>query len=225
MMAQLNQLILQVSNTTPFRSNVDSHLIRAAMVFEFFAFSIQKWNQYTVEMLVPMISHSPVVFWLLPVFGLRGTGYFLATTETIFGALVFLGYWSPRLGILGALGSIVTYIGTTTIMPFLPGAWAQEAGGFPNLHVADGIPDEGRSVPRCFILFAQAGSGACLAGDKAKFDPVVGRKYENIEISVHRYTRISRQVGLDRERLTMLPRSAALSSVCFGQACGRSDPN
>jgi hypothetical protein len=34
-------------------------------------------------MLVPMISHSPIVFWLLPVFGLRGAGYFLATTETI----------------------------------------------------------------------------------------------------------------------------------------------
>jgi uncharacterized membrane protein YkgB len=74
MMAQLNQLILQVSKTIPFRSNLDRHLIRAAMVFEFFAFSIQKWNHYTVEMLVPMISHSPVVFWLLPVFGLRGEG-------------------------------------------------------------------------------------------------------------------------------------------------------
>jgi pimeloyl-ACP methyl ester carboxylesterase len=90
---------------------------------------VRGWAQAT--MLVPMISHSPVVFWLLPVFGLRGTGYFLATTETIFGVLIFLGYWSPRLGILGALGSIVTYIGTTTIMLFLPGAWAQEAGGFP----------------------------------------------------------------------------------------------
>jgi uncharacterized membrane protein YkgB len=110
MMAQLNQLILQASKTIPFRSNLDRHLIRAAMVFEFFAFSIQKWNHYTIEMLVPMISHSPVVFWLLPVFGLRGAGYFLATTETIFGALIFLGYWSPRLGVLGALGSIVTYI-------------------------------------------------------------------------------------------------------------------
>jgi uncharacterized membrane protein YkgB len=131
MMAQLNQLILQVSKTIPFRSNLDRHLIRAAMVFEFFAFSIQKWNHYTIEMLVPMISHSPVVFWLPPVFGLRGAGYFLATTETIFGTLIFLGYWSPRLGILGALGSIVTYIGTTTIIPFLPDAWAQEAGGFP----------------------------------------------------------------------------------------------
>jgi uncharacterized membrane protein YkgB len=123
---QANQLILYVSRTTPFRSGLDRHLIRAAMVFTFFAFSIQKWNQYTIEMLVPMISHSPVVFWLLPVFGVRGAGYFLATTETIFGALIFLGYWSPKLGILGALGSIVT-----SIIPFLPDAWAQEAGGFP----------------------------------------------------------------------------------------------
>src|ERR1700732_3975121 len=130
-MKQVNQLILYVSRTIPFRSGLDCHLIRAAMVFTFFAFSIQKWNQHTIETLVPMISHSPVVFWLLPVFGVRGAGYFLATTETICGTLICLGYWSPRLGILGALGSIVTFIGTTTIIPFLPDAWAHEAGGFP----------------------------------------------------------------------------------------------
>jgi len=101
------------------------------MVFIFFAFSIQKWNQYTAEMLVPLISHSPVVFWLIPAFGVRGAGYFLGTTETLFGLLILLGYWSPRLGVLGALGSIVTFIGTTSIIPFLPDAWAKEAGGFP----------------------------------------------------------------------------------------------
>jgi uncharacterized membrane protein YkgB len=128
---QVKQLILDISTTIPFRGDLDRHLIRAAMVFTFFAFSIQKWNQYTVEMLVPLISHSPVVFWLLPVFGVRGAGYFLGTTETIFGALILLGYWSPRLGVLGALGSIVTFVGTVSIIPFLPGAWAPEAGGFP----------------------------------------------------------------------------------------------
>ena len=32
---------------------------------------------------------------------------------------------------MGALGSIVTFIGTTSIIPFLPDAWAREAGGFP----------------------------------------------------------------------------------------------
>jgi uncharacterized membrane protein YkgB len=127
----LNRLILYVSNTIPFRSRLDCHLIRAAMVVTFFAFSIQKWSQYTAEMLVPLISHSPIVFWLLPAFGVRGAGYFLGTIETIFGLLILFGYWSPRLGILGALGSIVTFIGTTGIIPFLPDAWAHEAGGFP----------------------------------------------------------------------------------------------
>ena len=130
-MNQFNQLILRVSSATLFRSGLHRHLIRAAMVFTFFAFSIQKWNQHTAEMLVPLISHSPVVFWLLPAFGVRGAGYFLGTTEAIFGSLIFLGYWSPRLGILGALGSIVTFIGTTSIIPFLPDGWAPEAGGFP----------------------------------------------------------------------------------------------
>jgi uncharacterized membrane protein YkgB len=128
---QVNELILYASRTVLFRSGLDGYLIRAAMVFTFFAFSIQKWSLYTVEMLVPLISHSPIVFWLLPAFGVRGAGYFLATTETIFGSLIFLGYWSPRLGILGSLGSIVTFIGTTSIIFFLPDGWAREAGGFP----------------------------------------------------------------------------------------------
>jgi uncharacterized membrane protein YkgB len=120
MMNQINRLILYISRTIPFRSGLDCHLIRAAMAFTFFAFSVQKWNQYTIETLVPLISHSPVVFWLLPAFGVRGAGYFLGTTELIFGSLIFLGYWSPRLGILGALGSIVTFIGTTSIIPSCP---------------------------------------------------------------------------------------------------------
>jgi uncharacterized membrane protein YkgB len=138
-MNQLNQFILYVSKSALFRSDLDRHLIRAAMVFTFFAFSIQKWTQYTAEMLAPLISHSPVVFWLIPAFGVRGAGYFLGTTETIFGFLIFLGYWSPRLGILGALGSIVTFVGTTSIIPFLPGGWAQEAGGFPIMTLGMGF--------------------------------------------------------------------------------------
>ena len=53
-MNQVNHLILYVSRTIPFRSGLDRHLIRAAMIFTFFAFSIQKWTQYTAEMLVPL---------------------------------------------------------------------------------------------------------------------------------------------------------------------------
>ena len=57
----------------------------------------------------------------------------------IFGLLIFLGYCNSRLGILGALGSIVTFVGTTTIIPFLPDAWAKEAGGFPIMTLPAGF--------------------------------------------------------------------------------------
>src|SRR5580700_5390708 len=189
-MEKLNQLILFVSRWALFRGDLDRHLIHAAMVFTFFVFSIQKWNQYTVEMLVPMISHSPVVFWLLSIFGLRGAGYFLATTETIFGTLIFLGYWSPRLGILGALGSIVTYIGTTTIMPFLPGAWALEAGGFPIFTLPMGfLMKDVLFLAASFYLLKHDVMRAALEINPGSI-PVVGSKKQNV--SIDRYTRVNR---------------------------------
>jgi len=127
----MNVLLLKLSKLGMFQSDLDYKLIRGAMVFIFYAFGIQKWNAYTSTMLVPLISHSPVVFWLEPVFGVRGAGFFLGTSELTFGTLILLGYWSSKIGVLGALGSIVTYIGTVGIIFFLPNAWAKEAGGFP----------------------------------------------------------------------------------------------
>jgi hypothetical protein len=35
----------------------------------------------------------------------------------LFGALLFLGFWNTKLGILGALGSCVTFIMSVTIIP------------------------------------------------------------------------------------------------------------
>lgn len=124
-------LIARASRLALFRGDVDHKLLRAVMVFTFYTFGIQKWNAYTAETLAPLISHSPIVFWLEPVFGVRGAGYFLGSSELTFGTLILLGFWSPRIGILGALGSMVTFVGTVTIIPFLPDGWAKEAGGFP----------------------------------------------------------------------------------------------
>jgi uncharacterized membrane protein YkgB len=71
---------------------------------------------------------SPLMY---PVFGARGASWFLRVSEWLFGALLLLGFWDKRLGILGALGSCVTFLMTVTIIPFMPGGWAASAGGFP----------------------------------------------------------------------------------------------
>jgi uncharacterized membrane protein YkgB len=38
----------------------------------------------------------------------------------------------------GALGSIATFVGTVTIIPFMPDGWAASAGGFPA--IAGNVP-------------------------------------------------------------------------------------
>jgi uncharacterized membrane protein YkgB len=160
----VNALITNLSKLAPFRGDIDYRLIRAAMVFTFFIFGYQKWFSFEAHQIAPFISHSPLVFWLIPAFEIRGASFFLGTTEWLFGTLIFLGFWYRRLGVVGALGSIVTFLGTVTIIPFFPNAWATEAGGISG-HVSAGrVPGEGFPLPGGFVLPPQAGSDACGAG-------------------------------------------------------------
>jgi uncharacterized membrane protein YkgB len=101
------------------------------MVIIFLFFGYSKWFSYEAQGLVPLISHGPLIFWLYPVFGIRGAGRFLGSSEWLFCALIFSGFWNKKLGVLGAMGACFAFISTISIIPFLPGAWEQSAGGFP----------------------------------------------------------------------------------------------
>jgi uncharacterized membrane protein YkgB len=113
------------------KNDLDYHLIRASMVIIFAFFGYQKWFQYEAQALIPYIGNGPLISWLYPVFGPRGATYFLGVAEWLFGGLLLLGFWNKKLGILGALGSCVAFLGTVTIIPFMPDGWAASAGGFP----------------------------------------------------------------------------------------------
>ena len=127
----MNLLINALSKSGLLRKDLDYHLVRASMVIMFFFFGYQKWFEYEAQTLIPFISNGPLISWMYPVFGIRGASWFLGVSEWIFGSLILLGYWSKRLGILGAAGSVVTFIMTVTIIPFMPNGWAESAGGFP----------------------------------------------------------------------------------------------
>lgn len=113
------------------KDDLDCHLIRATMVIIFLFFGYSKMFNYEAQALIPLISHGPFIFWLYPVFGIRGAGRFLGISEWTFGTLLFLGFWNKKLGVLGAIGSCFVFISTLSIIPFLPNAWAKVAGGFP----------------------------------------------------------------------------------------------
>ncbi|WP_213804164.1 DUF417 family protein [Granulicella sp. dw_53] len=114
-----------------FKGELDYHLIRASMVIIYFFFGYQKWFNYEAQGLIPFFTHGPLIFWMYPVFGIKGSAYFLGVSEWLFGLLLLAGFWNKILGVLGALGSVLTFITTITIIPFMPDGWAASAGGFP----------------------------------------------------------------------------------------------
>ncbi|MFU2328033.1 YkgB family protein [Pseudomonas sp. NFX98] len=127
----MNALFNTLANSGLLKRDLDFHLVRASMVIIFLFFGYQKWFQYEADVLIPYISNGPLVSWMYPAFGVRGASWFLGVAEWTFGALLFAGFWSRKLGALGALGSIITFLGTVTIIPFMPDGWAESAGGFP----------------------------------------------------------------------------------------------
>jgi uncharacterized membrane protein YkgB len=113
------------------RGDLDYQAVRASMVIMYFFFAYQKWFEYEAWVLIPYISHGPLIFWMYPAFGIRGASWFLGAVESTICALLFLGFWNKRLGLLGAAGSVVAFVCTVTIIPFMPGGWEASAGGFP----------------------------------------------------------------------------------------------
>jgi uncharacterized membrane protein YkgB len=127
----MDWLINRLVKIRIFEGNLDNHLVRGSLVIIYFFFGYQKWFEYEAQGLVPFFTHGPLIFWMYAVFGIKGSTYVLGISEWLFGGLLLAGFWNRKLGILGALGSVVTFLCTVTIIPFMPDGWAPSAGGFP----------------------------------------------------------------------------------------------
>ena len=127
----MNLIIDRLATSGLLKKDLDYHIVRASMVVMFFFFAYQKWFEYEAEVLIPFISNGPLISWMYPLFGTRGASTFLGVVESTTFVLLLAGFWNRKLGVLGALLSVVTFIGTVTIIPFMPGGWAESAGGFP----------------------------------------------------------------------------------------------
>jgi uncharacterized membrane protein YkgB len=117
----MNALIQILAKSGLLTKDLDYHLIRASMVLIFLAFGYQKWFAYEAQVLIPYISNGPLIFWMYTLSSASaGASWFLGVSEWLIGALLFLGFWNKRLGILGAIGSTGTFVMTVTIITFMP---------------------------------------------------------------------------------------------------------
>jgi uncharacterized membrane protein YkgB len=168
--AEITNLLIKIlTKLGLLKKDLDYHVVRASMVIIFFFFGYQKWFAYEAQGLIPFISNGPLIFWMYPVFGIQGASWFLGVSEWLFGALLFLGFWNKKLGILGAAGSCVSFIMTLTIIPFMPDGWAASAGGFPAM--TGNVPFLMKDLvlfAASFYLLKQDVMRASLSTDSAK---------------------------------------------------------
>src|ERR1700730_12453601 len=165
----MNLLIKILTKLGLLKKDLDYHVVRTSMVIIFFFFGYQKWFAYEAQGLIPFISNGPLIFWMYPVFGIQGASWFLGVSEWLFGALLFLGFWNKKLGILGGAGSCVSFIMTLTIIPFMPDGWAASAGGFPAM--TGNVPFLMKDLvlfAASFYLLKQDVMRASLSTDSAK---------------------------------------------------------
>ena len=91
-----------------------------------------KFTQLEVDALKPLISGTPWLGWMYPMFGETGTTRLLGVVEIGAALLLIASVWLPKAGVAGAAIAATTFLVTSSLLLCSP-AWDASLGGFPAL--------------------------------------------------------------------------------------------
>jgi len=91
-----------------------------------------KFLAFEAEGIRPLIEHSPLLGWLYPLLGVRGTADLIGVIEIAAALLMGLRRWRPRLSAIGSLLAACTFLVTLSFLVTTPGVLAptNPFGGF-----------------------------------------------------------------------------------------------
>lgn len=132
------------------------------MVIIYFFFGYQKWFDYEAQGLIPFFTHGPLIFWMYPVLGIKGSSYFLGVSEWLFGAFVAGRFLEQEAGSARSSGVGAYVYHDCHDHPI----YAGRLGTIGRRISCDGrecrLPDERRSPAGRVVLSAEA--GCCKSG-------------------------------------------------------------
>jgi uncharacterized membrane protein YkgB len=91
-----------------------------------------KYFAFEAAAIEPLVANSPLLSWMLGVFGLQGTSNVIGTLEIATGLAIASRPFSPAASALGSAAGAVTFLVTLSFLFSTPGALslAHPAGGF-----------------------------------------------------------------------------------------------
>ena len=91
-----------------------------------------KFFDFEAEGIRPLVEHSPLLSWLYPLLGVRGTSGLIGVIEISAAILIGLRRWRPGLSAVGSLLAAGTFLVTLSFLASTPGVFAptNPFGGF-----------------------------------------------------------------------------------------------
>jgi len=117
---------------TAFAEKYGPKAIIVSLAIVFIWFGLIKYTTGGAEGVSGLVQNSPFMAWLYSVFSVKTFAALLGTVEIIIGLLLLAGLSTPKLGILGGLGGIATFLVTLHFMLTTPGV-VREGASFPIL--------------------------------------------------------------------------------------------
>jgi uncharacterized membrane protein YkgB len=91
-----------------------------------------KFFDFEAQGIRPLVEHSPILGWLYPLLGVRGTADLIGVIEVGAAILIGLRRWRPDLSAVGSLLAAGTFLVTLSFLASTPGVLAptNPFGGF-----------------------------------------------------------------------------------------------
>jgi len=108
------------------------YISRYGLVVTLLLIGVLKFSAAEAHGIQPLVSNSPLMFWLYRIFSLQAVSDLIGTIEILVALLIGLRPFSARVSFIGSLGAIITFLLTISFLFSTPGAF-QLLHGFPVL--------------------------------------------------------------------------------------------
>lgn len=112
--------------------NIGAIIIRYGLVVILLWIGGLKFTAYEAEGIKGLIENSPLMSWAYSIFSVRSYSAIIGFVEIVFGILIAIRPFAPKLSAVGSIGSILMFLTTLSFMLTTPGVW-QAGYGFPFL--------------------------------------------------------------------------------------------
>jgi len=120
------------AKSTSSLERVGIYVSRYGLVVTILLIGVLKFTAGEAQGIQPLVTNSPLMFWLYRIFSLQGVSNLIGVIEIVIALLIALRPFSARFSFIGSIGAIITFVLTVSFLLSTPGAF-QLSHGFPLL--------------------------------------------------------------------------------------------